>query len=132
MDLSKVAEYFKFSAERDWKTAQALFTSVKRYDACLFFCHIVLEKSLKFLVIKASGKLPPYSHDLVRLAILAGLKLTEKQKKNLRVITTFNISGRYDTDKKDFYKSCTKEYAGKYLEISKKLYLWLRKNYPEK
>ena len=74
----------------------------------------------------------PYIHDLEKLALLADLKLTEKQLEYLRIITTFNISGRYQDEKFNFYKKCTKQYTEKYFQIVKELNLWLKKQYLKK
>lgn len=51
---------------------------------------------------------------------------------NQRVITTFNISGRYQDEKFNFYKKCTKNYTEKYLQITKELNVWLKKQYLKK
>lgn len=131
MDLSKNAEYFRISAVRDWKTAQGLF-KIKRYDACLFFCHLTLEKALKYLVTVKVNIVPPYSHDLPRLAKLAKLKIDKEQRELLADVTQFNISSRYENQKMNFYKQCTLEYTEKYLNITENLFLWLKKNYPRK
>lgn len=123
--------YWEESAERNWKTAQSLFKS-KHYDACLFFCHLALEKLLKALVIEQIKEAAPYTHDLERLMKLAKLKLTKEQIINLKTISEFNISGRYDDIKFAFYKKCTKKYTEKYFNISKGLYLCLKKQYLKK
>ena len=96
-------EYWEKSAERSWKTAKGLF-DIKRYDACLFFCHLTLEKMLKGLVIQKTKKPAPHIHRLDRLSSLANLKLTDNQLKNLKIISGFNIAGRYDNVKFNFYK----------------------------
>ncbi|MEA2065116.1 MAG: HEPN domain-containing protein [Patescibacteria group bacterium] len=49
--INKQIEYWKKSADRNWKTATGLF-QLKRYDSCLFFCHLTLEKILKGLFAK--------------------------------------------------------------------------------
>jgi len=131
IDLPKIAEYFRISAVRDWKTARGLF-QIKRYDACLFFCHLTLEKSLKYLVTLKIKDFPPYSHKLLKLAQTAGLSLTKEQKISLKEINTFNISGRYENSKLSFYKECNAEYTKNYLDITQNLLLWLQKNYPKK
>lgn len=74
----------------------------------------------------------PYIHDLAELARKTDLEPTDKQLENLKIITTFNIAGRYDEVKFFFYKKCTKEYARKYYAISKELILWLEKKYLKK
>jgi len=129
--MDKQIDYWKKSADHDWKTALDLFKT-KHYDACLFFCHLTLEKILKGLVVEHTNQPAPYIHDLANLAITANLTLSKEQIDNLRIITTFNISGRYDNEKFAFYKSCTKEYTERYLNISKKLYLWLKRQYQKK
>ncbi len=126
--LKTQIDYWKKSAQRDLDTAQVLFKN-KRYDSCLFFCHLSLEKLLKGLVVKQTKKAVPYIHHLEKLTILAELTLTEEQIKNLRVITDFNIAGRYDKFKFAFYEKCTKEYTEKYFDITKKLFPWLEKKY---
>lgn len=127
----KTIKYFKESAERNYQTAIDLF-KLKRYDSCLFFCHLALGKFIKALIVAKTNKPAPYIHTLPRLAELAGLSFSEEQTKNLKIISTFNISGRYDDEKLAFYKLCNKSYTDKYLKITKKLYLWLKENYPKR
>lgn len=130
-ELNKQIAYWKTSADRDWETAQGLL-KLKRYDACLFFCHLTLEKLLKGLVVKRTEKPAPYIHDLEKLAIVTKLSFSKKQIKDLKIITGFNLSGRYDDFKFAFYKQCDKSYTEKYFNISKELYLWLKKEYQKK
>ena len=129
--IKQQVEYWKKSADRSWKTALGLF-ELKHYDACLFFCHLSLEKTLKGLIVQKTKKPVPYIHDLERLAILVELELSEKQILNLKDISKFNIAGRYDSAKFNFYKIATKSYTKKYLEISKNLIICLKKQYQKK
>lgn len=129
--LKRQIEYWRASGERNWSTAQFLFKG-KRYDACLFFCHLTIEKMLKGLVVKNAKRAVPYTHDLAELANIAKVNFDAEQIKNLRIITGFNISGRYDNEKFSFYKRCTKPYADKYFLLSKQFYLWLKKEYLKK
>ena len=110
MSLEKQIEFWLVSAERNWQTAQSLF-ELKHYDACLFYCHLTLEKLLKALVVEKTDKAAPFGHDLEKLSLLAGLKPAAEQIDNLRTITTFNMSARYDEAKQSFYKKCTPEYT---------------------
>lgn len=128
--LQKTIKYFRESAKRDLKTSEFLFKG-KRYDACLFFCHLALEKLLKGILVAKTDEHPPFLHDLVKLATLADLDFNAGQKEALSEITDFNIAGRYDDKKYEFYKQCTQNYARKYFNLSKELFLWL-KNYPIK
>ncbi len=126
--INKQINFWRKSAERDFQTALGLF-KIKRYDACLFFCHLCLEKVLKGLVVKRVKKAAPFVHDLERLAVLAKLELDDNQLKDLRVITGFNVSARYDVVKDSFYKKCNRNYVNKYLNITKDLHLCLVKKY---
>lgn len=123
--------YWKITAERNWETTRSLF-KLKHYDACLFFCHLAIEKILKGLVVKKTKQASPYTHDLERLALLANLVVSKNQLENLKIISEFNIVGRYDNIKYEFYKKCTKEYTEKYFKICEELYLWLKKQYQKK
>lgn len=74
----------------------------------------------------------PYTHDLAELINIAKINFDAEQIKNLRIITGFNISGRYDNEKLSFYKQCTKSYTEKYFLFTKQFYLWLKKEYLKK
>lgn len=131
MKLSKTVKFLQESSDHDWDIASSLLKS-KKYDACLFFCHLTLEKLLKGLATAKNNEIFPHSHDLVKLARLAGVKINEKQKEELEIITSFNISARYDNVKREFYKRCTKEYAEKYFNLTKRWLALVKKNYPKK
>lgn len=130
-DIKKQIDYWKDSSKRDLETALVLYKG-KRYDSCLFFCHLVLEKMLKGLVLESTKEPAPYIHDLTKLANIANINFGNEDIENLKVINQFNIASRYDNVKQQFYKQCTAEYAKKYLSITKYIYLWLEKKFPKK
>lgn len=130
-NFNKQIKYWPESAEKNWQVAQSLFRN-KHYDACLFFVHLSIEKLIKGLVVIETKKPAPYIHDLPKLANLAKLELSQEKRNHLRIITTFNIAGRYADDKYDFYKKCTKNYTQKNLFMCKEIFLWLKKEYPKK
>lgn len=127
MTNKELIEYWKFTAEHDYNTMTALFKS-KRYDASLFFGHIVLEKIMKAHVVENTKKEAPYIHDLARLYTLTDLKLEEKEVDLLNMVNEFNIRSRYPEFKRDFYKKCTREYTEEYLRKIIKLYKKLCQN----
>lgn len=132
--MDKIDEQIKYwteSANRSMATASSLYKT-HHYDFCLFCCHLALEKLLKGLVVAKLKESAPYTHNLAELSTKANLDLSNEQVQDLRIITTFNIAGRYDDVKFAFYKKCTKEYTRKYYNISKGLYLWLKKQYLKK
>ena len=131
MELKKHIDYWFISAGRDWGTAQDLF-SLKRYDMCLFFSHLAIEKLLKGLTLINTKAPPPYTHDLAKLADRAGVKLDNDTIQTFRLITTFNVSGRYDTEKFNFYKLCTRSFTKKHLAVCRDTYLWLKEQYPKR
>ncbi|MBI4243172.1 MAG: HEPN domain-containing protein [Planctomycetes bacterium] len=126
--LHETIEFWKDSAVKCFETAEILFKN-KRYDACLFFCHLAVEKILKGLIVQKQKRAAPYIHDLVELAKLAAIHLSKEQKEHLIIMSTFNIAGRYDSAKLEFYKLCTHEYTKKYFSITAYLIIWLKRKY---
>ena len=128
--LKEQIKYWHDSSLKNFEAAKSLY-KLKHYDSCLFFCHLSLEKIIKGLVVINIKESAPYMHDLVRLTVIAEIEITKEQKDYLEVITGFNMAGRYNEYKLQFYKQCTKEYTQEWLAISKKLLLWLKEKYPK-
>jgi len=119
-------DYWLKSAEHDLTAAESLFKSEK-YDWCLFIGHLVLEKTLKALFVNANeNKVPPWIHNLVKLAELSSLELTEEQKLFLDEVNDFNLETRYPDHKLEFYKRCTQKYTADYFKRIKEFYKWLK------
>jgi len=93
----------------------------------MFLGHLVLEKLLKAHYVKNQKKHALLTHDLLRLATYAGLKIDEETEEWLDDISTFNINARYDNYKQEFYKLCTKDFAYLWSERIEKIRLWLIK-----
>ena len=83
---------------------------------------LVLKKILKGLVVYETKVHAPYTHNLIRLVKISGIKLSEKEMDLLRIVNEFNIEARYPEYKLKFYKLCTKEYTQKKIEEIVKLY----------
>lgn len=122
----EMVDFWFKSAKEDLKTAELLFKN-KRYDYCLFFCHLAVEKSLKGIVYRVSRKQPPFIHDLVRLAYIGKLELNEEMYEAFNEITTFNVAARYDNIKKNFYKQATISYTKQFLKETKDILKWLQR-----
>ena len=117
MTEAKVKEYVEYwwiTAANDKKTLDALYKS-KRYDAALFFGHIILEKILKALVVENTKGVAPFIHDLVRLESLTAAGLSPEEKDLLDEVNEFNIRARYPEDKFLFFKRCTKAYVDQFI-----------------
>jgi len=128
MDTHRIIRSWRESADKDWEVAQSLF-KLKHYAYSLFFCHLVVEKLLKALVVQKTNEHPPTIHNLTKLARLAGLKPTAEQRENLKIITGFNIKARYDDVKQSFYKQATRDFAGDYMKVTKEISSWLKENF---
>lgn len=126
MKTEDLINFWVKGSGEDIKTAESLFRS-KRYHHCLFFCRLFVEKILKALVAKATGKPAPYGHKLTKLAKLTEVGFTNEQLDLLDEITAFNIEARYNDYKFRFYKKATKNYTQAYFQRAKEVYLWLRK-----
>ena len=90
-EIDKNAQYWRESSDQDLKVAEELF-KLSHYPQCLFFCHLSIEKLLKAIVVKITGDYPPYTHDLRKLAEIAGMKLNSEQEKILDKISMCGIA----------------------------------------
>jgi HEPN domain-containing protein len=94
IDIGKQIQHWRSGADEDWDVAQELIGHDKIRHG-LFLAHLALEKTLKAHVCRATGELAPRIHNLVRLAEMAGLKLSEVEIDLLADANEFNIEGRY-------------------------------------
>jgi HEPN domain-containing protein len=102
------------------------FYKIGRNNWALFIGHLCIEKLLKAYHIKIHHKHSMNLHNLIRIAELSHLKLTKEQKADFAVITTFNISARYDDYKQNFSKKCTPEFTHTWIEKIKSYRLWIK------
>lgn len=128
MDTAKIIRFWKDSAEKDLKVAQDLLR-LKHYPQCLFFGHLCLEKMLKAIIVKRSKTHALPIHDLVRLAKMADLALSEGIEQDFNTISKFNVAARYQEEKYKMYKLASAAYAQKYLKLIEKYYLWLKQEF---
>lgn len=125
MNVEEHVDYWLASAKNDLSAAEQLFLSAK-YDWCLFIGHLVLEKTLKaYFVYRNDNKIPPKTHNLLKLAEISNLSLTEDQKLFLDEVNDFNLEVRYPEYRGEFYKLCTKEFAEGYFNNIKEFAVWL-------
>ena len=126
IDIDKLINYWIKSSDGDYKTMLNLFKS-KNYNWALFLGHIVIEKLLKGYYTKKEKTHPPLTHNLLRLAEISGIELTEERKLFFATLTSFNINARYEDYKMEFYKLCTKKYADEWIEKIKTNRLWIKR-----
>jgi HEPN domain-containing protein len=124
-DREKIIKYWMDSSDEDFDTMNAMYES-KRYSWSMFVGHLMIEKLLKAVYVKANNDLPPYIHNLTRLAEKCNLDLTEEQKLFYVTVTAFNINTRYDDYKMSFQKICTPGFTAKWIEKLKNQRLWIK------
>jgi len=112
--------------EYDLETAEAMFKT-GRYLYVTFMCQQSLEKLLKAIVIKFKSTAPPYSHNLRRLAEIAGIdkKMKFEQINFLDDLTPFCVAVRYPAYKEKMAKIATSDVSNHYLKQTKELFQWL-------
>ncbi len=123
-DWNHIIAHWQEASDKDRITMNNLFKS-KDYSWALFLGHLVIEKLLKAHCVKHNKAHPIFTHDLLRLASLSGLELSQEQEDWLDHISTFNINARYDNYKQDFYKRCTRPYTEMWIERVEILRKWL-------
>lgn len=123
----RIVKYWLDLSNYDFITAKFMLKT-KRYPYCLFMCHLSVEKLLKALMVKITGKHAPYSHNLVDLAKRTGIEFKkEEYKMLLSDLTEFNLEARYPEWQKKFYLRCSKQYTDDYFQKTKKFQKWLKK-----
>ena len=122
-------EYWKGLARYDLETADAMLES-GRYLYVLFTCQQAVEKMLKALVVGATGRLPPRTHNLLRLAETAHLALSDSQGDFLARLGTFYIEARYPTETATVSRTISRKVAVAYLEETRGMFEWLRAQLP--
>lgn len=121
MTEAEAVQAWKDSAVENLETAEDLLKLGKKSDA-LFFLHLALEKILKGLHQFLKHQPSLHIHDLYRLAIESGLKISEDERKILDEISTFNVAARYDIFKQRLYHKATVEFTKEWMEAGKKLF----------
>lgn len=94
MDIEKQVAYWRDSA-REELDAAALLLKNHKVNQGLFWAHLAMEKALKALVTRHTRTIPPFIHDLVRLADQAAIPLTDEQRAFLASCNRFAVHGRY-------------------------------------
>jgi HEPN domain-containing protein len=124
--FQEIELFWKNQSREDLKTAEGLFL-LGRYAPTLFFCHLTLEKFLKSLIVRETKSNAPFEHNLIKLSKIAKVDFSDNERSLISEINTFNIKGRYDDYKSNFYKKATKSYTKRYLDEAKRIIIWLKK-----
>jgi HEPN domain-containing protein len=125
-DKDLIIKYWVDSSDEDFVTMNALFDS-NRFSWSLFVGHLMIEKLLKALYVKANNDFPPLIHNLLRLSEMCNLQLSEEQRLFFVTVTAFNINTKYDDYKMTFQKTCTPDFSEKWILCLTNQRLWIKK-----
>jgi len=115
------------SSNYDIRTAENMLKT-GRYIYVLFMCHLSVEKLLKALYEVVLKKIPPKTHNLVYLSKSIGLEIPEKSLSTIESLNDLSIVTRYPEDMDSLVKAFKKERVAEYLNRTKALLKWLKKD----
>ena len=115
------------SSNYDIKTADHMFET-KRYIYVLFMCHLATEKLIKALYEAAIKEMPPKTHNLVSLLNKIVMDVPDEHLKTIESLNDISIVTRYPEDMKALVKAFNRERAGEYLQKTKRVLRWLKKD----
>jgi len=125
MNFMKIKKYWIEEASESLLVARHLLEK-KDYSYALFFAHLSIEKILKAIYVNRKNEHAPYIHNLIRLAELSDIQLSDAKRDALIKITTFNLESRYPDEKRSFRKKCTEEFTKKEIEETEDIFKWLK------
>lgn len=119
--------YWVEIAEYDLDTARAMLDT-KRFLYVGFMCHQVVEKMLKAYLVNCTGAIPPYIHNLRKLADLSGIysEMSEAHRDTLDLLEPLNIEARYPTYKEDLSCKLDQKFCEDLMRGAKDLYIWIK------
>jgi len=124
--LDKV-EYWLGLCDDDIEAARVMLQA-KKFLWTGFICHLITEKALKAVVASVTEAVPPKTHDLPKLAHIAGISgdLSPRQKSLLNKLVPLQIEARYPEHKEKIAKSLTKNYCIGLLEETEEFLCWIK------
>jgi len=126
MSTHEKVEYWLEIAVYDLKSAKVMQKG-GQYLHVGFMCQQVVEKALKAAIAK-TGALPPKTHDLLKLAKIAGLAgyLNEEQKQLLKDLSPLNVEARYPSYKEAVARSLNKHICKEYIIQTEEMLKWIQ------
>ncbi len=111
-------------ARYDLDTARAMLDA-ERFLYVIFCCQQAVEKALKALILKRSGKTPPRLHNLPRLAEVAELEISTDRAEFLLWLTIAYVRSRYPTLPAGAHESPDRVVAARVLSRTEETCEWL-------
>lgn len=125
MEVARQVAYWKDGSEEDWETVLRMHERGTDFHWTLFIAHLSVEKAMKALVARVTETVPPKTHNLLRLAELSGLTLTQPQIDLCDMLFRFCLVSRYPEDQSAFKKSINQEYVDRYVEQARVFRQWV-------
>ena len=127
MTTEEKIEYWTKISDEDMKVAETMLKNHHRLYTG-FMCHQVIEKILKAGYQKLKEETPPYTHNLTRLAELAGIDVLFSNEQNmfLSSLNPLNIEARYPDYKEQIAKSLTDVRCSQLFEQTIQLHQWIK------
>ena len=127
MTTEEKIEYWIKLSDEDLKIAKTMLKNRYRLYTG-FMCHQAIEKIFKASYEKLKNEMPPYIHDLPRLAKSADFYdlFSEEQKLFLNTLNPLNIEARYPDYKEQIANTLTDERCKQLFEQTKHLQQWTK------
>ena len=125
MDANQVVEYWMTTADDDLKSIHICLRA-RDYVKALYWGHLYIEKLLKAVITKQTGRHAPFGHALDVLATKANLNLQPAQMDLLDRVTRYNIQARYPDYKFKLKKLATREFCQREIQEIEEFGIWLK------
>ena len=122
INVNEQIDYWELGAKEELLTATVLFEN-KRIEACLFYCHLCLEKILKAIYVKVNEKHPPKTHNLKWLLDNSQINVDDEQLKFILIIQLYQSESRYPNA---FTAEPDEDKTMHYLQQTKTMYIWFK------
>lgn len=121
MNIQKQIDYWSDSAKDDLLTAELLINN-NRVLHGLFWCHLIIEKTLKAHVVKDTHQVPPKTHNLIWLLEKTNIMLTPETISLIGLLMIYQLEGRYP---ENYPIAPSKTFAFDTFVKTKNLHEWL-------
>jgi len=120
-------KYWLELAEYDLETARVMLDG-SRYLYVGFMCHQVIEKTLKGFYAAKTGEMPPYTHNLRKLADLGAIysQMDDQQKDTVDQLEPLNIEALYPSYKQSLASTLSRPFCQDHLRRTQELHQWIK------
>lgn len=122
--IDRQIEIWKTGALSEIKPMRDLLETGNPRQA-LFWAHLAVEKAFKAHVTKATAKIAPFTHSLIRLAQATDLPLNSEQHILMAQLEGFQRTARYDDPGADDVFDIEVDEVELIINASEKLVQWL-------